>query len=205
MGREWHAALRGRARSQRRRTKHWPAPALRGLCAIKGIAPRKIGRNVVKFQKIEAMLKVFVSRTNFKGPIGKSAEILEDRKHLVQKQSLGKLAKDYLKSLSSKTGRVHECPEDRGQAWASLSVKVKNEDERSPQQMAAFNILLSERNRLIPQMPADFDPNSTHSGMALITELDKQNEIIERDYIYRRHLLGALQEAKKVMLKEFEK
>jgi len=171
---------------------------------MKEIALRKIGRNVVNFQKIEAMLKVFVSQTNFASPITQIAEILERRKQSVQKQSLGNLTKDYFKSFSSSMEHIHKYPEDRTEAWVSLSFKIENEEGTLPQQKAALNFLVSERNRLIHQMLADFDPESKESCHALITDLDKQNVIIKREYKNLQNLLKALYEAKKELLMEIE-
>jgi len=175
------------------------------MCELKEIALRKIGRNVVNFQKIEAMLKYFVGQSNFKGPINKIAEILEDRKKYVQKQSLGNLTKDYFKSFSSSMDDIHKYPDDRNEAWVSLSIQIENEDGTLPQQKAAFNFLVSERNRLIHKMLAGFDAESTDSCNALIMELDKQDEMIQREYINLQHLLKAFHEAKKELLKEFAK
>ena len=172
---------------------------------LKDIALRKIGRNVVNFQKIEAMLKIFVSQTNFAGPITEIAEILERRKQSVQKKSLGKLTKDYFKSFSSNMEHIHKYPEDRSQAWVSLSFQIENQDGTLPQQRVAFNYLVSERNRLIHQMLADFDPGSNESCNALITELDKQNEMIQREYINLQNLLRALHEGKNELFNGFGK
>jgi hypothetical protein len=173
------------------------------MCEPREIALRKIGRNVVNFQKIEAMLKKFVSQSNFKGPINTLAEILEDRKQVVQKQSLGKLTEDYFKSFSSSMEHIHKYPDDRNEAWASFSVQIENEDGTLPQQKAAFNFLVSERNRLIHQMLAGFDAESTDSCNALIMELDKQDEMIQREYINLQHQLKALHEGMKELFKEF--
>lgn len=178
-----------------------PGRVPRYMCDLKETALRKIGRNVVNFQKIEAMLKVFVSQTNFKAPIYKVAEIVEGRKQSVQKRSFGNLTKDYFKSLSSSMEHIHEYPDDRNEAWVSLSVQIENEDGTLPQQKAAFNYLVSERNRLIHQMLAGFDPDSADSCKALITELDKQNEMIQREYMNLQNFLRTLHEARKELLK----
>jgi hypothetical protein len=46
------------------------------MSKLKEIALRKIGRNVVNFQKIEGMLKLLLSQSNFKSPISKITETL---------------------------------------------------------------------------------------------------------------------------------
>jgi len=175
------------------------------MSELKEIALRKIGRNVVNFQKIEAMLKVLVSQINFKGPINEITEILEERKEFVQKQSMGNLMKDYFKSFSSSIEHVHKYPDGRNEAWVSFSLQIENEDGGLPQQKAAFNFLVSERNRLIHQMLSDFDAESKDSCNALIMELDQQDEMIQREYTNLQHLLKSLHEAKNELLKDFAK
>jgi len=170
----------------------------------KEIALQKIGRNVVNFQKIEAMLKVFVSENNFKAPINKLEETLEERKQRFEKQSLGKLTEEYFKSFASMES-IHNYPDERSEAWMSLSVQIENEDGTLPQQKDAINFLVSERNRLIHQMLAEFNPASTDSCNDLIMELDKQDEMIQREYKNLQYLLKAFHEAKKELFKEFAK
>ena len=98
---------------------------------------------------------------------------------------------------------IHKYPDDRNEAWASFSIQIENEDGTLPQQKAAFNFLVSERNRLIHQMLAGFDAESTDSCNDLIMELDKQDEMIQREYINLQHQLKALHEGIKVLFKEF--
>ncbi len=54
-------------------------------------------------------------------------------------------------------------------------------------------------------MLADFDAESMDSCKALIIELDKQDEMIQREYTNLQRLLNAFHEAKKGLLEEFSK
>jgi hypothetical protein len=173
------------------------------MSELKEMALRKIGRNIVNFQKIEGMLKLLVSHSNFKSPVSKIAETLEERKKNFKKQSFGNLTKEYFKSFAKSVEHAHEVPEDWNESWISLSFKIENEDGSLPQQKAAFSLLVSERNKLIHQMLIGFDPDSTESCNALILDLDKQNEMIQREYTNLQTLLKTFYEARKELLKEY--
>jgi hypothetical protein len=167
---------------------------------LRNIALQKIGRNVVNFQKIEGMLKFIISRNNFKAPISKIAEILEERKKSINKKSLGTLTSEYFKSFHH--GKINDdAPIIDNEAWISLTVKYESENVSLPQEKAAFSFLVSERNRLIHQMLVTFNPESKESCAALIKELDEQNVMIQKEYKNIQNLLIALEEAKKELFK----
>lgn len=173
------------------------------MTELKEIALQKIGRNVVNFQKIEGMLKLLISHNNFKAPISKISEALEERKKTVKKKPFGKLANEYYQLLSSTKNHIHEVPNDRNEAWVSFSFQMETEDGL-PQHKAAFSFLVSERNRLIHQMLISFNPDSTDSCKLLIQELDEQNKMIQREYKNIQTLLLSIEAAKKELLTDNE-
>ena len=77
------------------------------MCELKELALRNIGRNVVNFQKIEGMLKLLLSQSNFQSPISKFSETLEERKKIIEKKSLGTLAKEHFKSFGKSMEHIH--------------------------------------------------------------------------------------------------
>ena len=164
---------------------------------------RKIGRNVLNFQKIEGMLKFLVIHSNFKSPVSKIAETLKERKKNFEKQSLGSMAREYFKSFSTNMDHIHEYPEDRDEPWCSFSFTINSEDGDLSQEKAAFSFLISERNRLIHQMLTGYNPDSIESCNALILELDKQHELIDTHYKSVRASLKNLFEANKKLLEEY--
>lgn len=169
---------------------------------LKEEALRKIGRNVVNFQKIEAMLKQLIVDSNLKGPVREIKARLEDKKNSIDRHSMGTLTREYFKMFSAKASDFHDYPEDREEPWMSFSVSIENEEGTIPQQRRAFSFMVSERNRLIHQMLANFDPDSIDSCQKLIIDLDKQNLIIRREYTNIQSLGKALSEAKKQLFSD---
>ena len=56
---------------------------------LKEEALRKIGRNVVNFQKLEAMLKQLIVDSNLKGPVREIKARLEDKKEFYRSPFYG--------------------------------------------------------------------------------------------------------------------
>ncbi|RBP52998.1 hypothetical protein [Arenicella xantha] len=169
---------------------------------LKELALRKIGRNVLNFQKIEGMLKQFVGASNFQSPVSKVSETLVQRKMSIENKTMGVLAKEYFKSFDRSVEDIHKYPEGRDEPWVSLSFKIDNEDSSLAQQKAAFSFLVSERNRLIHHMLMGFDAASDPSCRALIIELDKQDEMIQREHRNLYTLLKVFDEASAVLVSE---
>lgn len=174
------------------------------MSELKDIVLQKIGRNVVNFQRIEGMLKYILSTTNFKGSIKGLSSVLDRKKQENFQKTLGTLTKDYFKLFNSKED-MHEYPSDRKEQWISFSLKIENEEGTLPQQKAEIEFLVSERNRLIHQMLINFNPDCEESCKSLIEELDKQNEMILREYKYFQSLCESVHTAKKLLAKDLLK
>lgn len=173
------------------------------MSELKELALRNIGRNVVNFQKIEGMLKMLLSHSNFRSPVSKVQETIESRQKEFERQSLGNLTKEYFKSFGKSMEHVHAVPEVRDEPWISLSFTIDNEEGHLPLQKAAISFLVSERNRLIHQMLVRFNPESEESCRALIHELDEQNEMVKREYSNLQATLKAVYEARNELLMRF--
>ena len=163
---------------------------------------RKIGRNVVNFQKIEAMLKQLIVNSSFKGPVREIKARLEDKKNSIDRYSMGTLTREYFKMFPYESEDFHDYPEEREESWMSLSVSIENKDGSIPKHKKAISFMVSERNRLIHQMLVNFDPDSIDSCQKLIVELDEQNQIISREYTNIQSLGKALSEAKKQLFSD---
>ena len=69
-----------------------------GLDKARSETLRKIGRNVVIFQKMEAMLKHLVAYGNMEGYMSDLQQVRMQRASSVARQSMGKLADAFVKS-----------------------------------------------------------------------------------------------------------
>ena len=111
------------------------------MSELKELALRNIGRNIVNFQKIEGMLKLLLSHSNFSSPLLKLQETVESRKKKFKKQSLGTLANEYFKSFGKDMDHNHEITENTNETWISLSFAIGFEESQLSQQKVAVQEL----------------------------------------------------------------
>ncbi len=162
---------------------------------IRAEALRKVGRNVVNFQKMEAMLKYLILHNNISGPITESLQA--KRKKAISRKTMGMLIDDLL-DLNAKFGES-SIPDNIDKAWMAISHQVFSDEEDISSRKKALKRVVAERNKLIHKMLFNFNPNSIESCELLIQELDKQKEEVDPEY-YRLQQMGqALQAGRKVV------
>jgi hypothetical protein len=166
-------------------------PIESGMEETRNLTLQKIGRNVVNFQKIEAMLRFILTVTNFSGPLPKAQSHLKRRSKNVRRQSMGKLAATAAKALHSDAPGT---PPDVKEAWISLSFSLKDGGSRI-EWRAAMRHVVKERNRLIHQMVASWNPHAVESCTALCEELDQQRERMIPAYKHLESVVSAIRES----------
>jgi len=160
-------------------------------------ALRKIGRNVVNFQKMEAMLKKLIVHGNYNGPIKELKTILEEKTKSVDRKSMGVLAEQFVKNMYFEGSSSDYFPDDTNEPWISVSFKIEGDKKSISEQRRILSLIVSERNKLIHQMLMHFKPNSIESCQNLIRELDKQNDKIDPLYKYLQEIGKTLSEGRK--------
>jgi len=135
---------------------------------------RRIGRNVVNFQYLEATLRSMVPALSTKGTLSelqiRQTELA--RKH--KKSSLGELANVYHKSVF----RVpcEDLPDNApSEPTLAFSVQIESTPDDVAKQKRALASLVVERNRLIHKDVLSVDLTSKEQCEALSTRLDEQN------------------------------
>jgi hypothetical protein len=157
---------------------------------------RKIGRNVVNFQKMEGMLNVLVAGANISGPIDEIKSILEKKKKSTNKMPMGKLSDEFIKAIYSESD-LEEPPQDSNKTWISFSFRVENGEKLIHELRKTHRFIVSERNRLIHKMLINFDASSTEICEQLISDLDDQAERLRPEYDNLRGLLKNFFEGRK--------
>lgn len=170
-------------------------------------ALRKIGRNVVNFQKMEGMLKVLVAGADFSGPIDEIQSIVEKKRKATSKKPMGQLSDEFIKSIYSESD-LEESPQDSNKTWISFSFRVENGEKLVPGLRKTHRFIVSERNRLIHKMLTDFDASSTDSCKQLISELDVQADRLRPEYdnlvgLLKNFFEGRKELAKAMLSEEF--
>ena len=136
---------------------------------------RKIGRNVVNFQRLEAALKAVVLSTSAGG-----ATIEEVHTHLaaraksLKKRPLGDIAETFHNSIF-KDEDPPVPPANASLPWVSTSFQFEIDPIEAKERKRKLLALVAERNRLIHSDLINFDPNSAESCTRLTALLDEQN------------------------------
>jgi hypothetical protein len=138
---------------------------------------QKIGRNVVNFQRLEAVLKALVLASTAEGTFRDFQQRQTQRAKLIKKQSLGNLATDFHQTVyESNTHDVPDHPPAEG--WLSVSFQLEVDSTVAKDRKRALSALVRERNQLIHSELALLNLNSAENCAILCEKLDRQNERI---------------------------
>lgn len=147
---------------------------------------RRIGRNVVNFQYLEATLRSMIPALSNKGTVKELQTNQEEvsRKH--KKASLGDLANAYHDRVYGKSV-ADDAPPDEvlSEPTFGFSVHLEVTEETAAQRKRALVKLIAERNRLIHEDLLSVDLNSREECEELSARLDEQYTRIRR---YLDHL-----------------
>lgn len=154
---------------------------------------RKIGRNVVNFQRIETCLKILVTINNVQGTPKNIIARQAKKAASIRKKPMGDLAERLHNNLYRDEVKS-EKPEDLAELWGSMSFKVEADANIIKERKRALTALVAERNNLIHKDLAGFDDNSAQSCRHLIGILDPQNTRILQQLDELKWLIDAIKE-----------
>jgi hypothetical protein len=138
---------------------------------------RKVGRNVVNFQRLEAVLKALLLTSGAEGTLSDFQQRQAQRARLIKRQSLGNVATGFHQMVyGPNTNDVPDHPPSDG--WLSVSFQLEAEPSIAKEKKRALSALVRERNRLIHKELANLDLDSIESCALFCEKLDSQNERI---------------------------
>jgi hypothetical protein len=144
------------------------------LEALRDEALRKVGRNVVNFQKVEVCLKFLLAVSDTQTTKDGSSATHRKRTATIQKLPMGHLSDEFFRSVY---GPESEAPTltDFSQITVSTTFRVDADAATVKKQKKSLAALVTERNKLIHRDLSGFDHNSISSCRSLIAMLDEQN------------------------------
>src|SRR5262249_21810705 len=150
-------------------------PGNNAIRAARDLALQKIGRNVVNFQKMEAMLRFVLTIADFSAPASKSRERLASGAQAHRKKAFGHLVDGATKALHSEPASV---PVDIHEIWIKHSLSLCEGGSHAADWRREMHRVVRERNALIHRTLATWNPNSVDSCRSLCEQLDAQRERI---------------------------
>jgi hypothetical protein len=143
--------------------------------AIRAEALRKLGRNIVNFSKIEAVLKYLLSVSQFEGTRETISEQFDRNHGKRRKETLGKLVQEFHKSVLVDSSQVETtATSSNSKLLFSFQVTYSDPNFLKSQKLALSNIVV-ERNKLIHKDLALLDTSCIEDYHKLISLLDEQN------------------------------
>lgn len=154
---------------------------------------RKIGRNLVNFQRMEAMLKYLNANQCLSGTVSDFAEISAKARKEASKMPMGRLAEEFVRSVYSS----HETTEQRDSDSASVmfSFRIEADAALVAERKKALRAVVRERNKLVHQWLTTFDPSSPESCQKLGAALDEQDAGVLPEFEILRSIVRTLRES----------
>lgn len=137
---------------------------------------RRIGRNIVMFQRMEQLLKFLLTNSSLKG----YAEELEDKKAqkeaTISKMTMGQLTNEYFKTIFDTSETELPPDDDPSRDYISFKYSRTRSNEAIDAEKQYFTELVKERNELAHHLLPEYDPTCLNSIEKLSESLEKQRE-----------------------------
>ena len=155
---------------------------------------RKLGRNVVNFQKMEGMLKLLNSQSHVSGTLSDIQRLQAKASKALAREPMGRLAEAFIKTIYSDDSPNVEPEADSRNASISFSFRIDAAPDVARERKRALSAVVAERNKLIHRWLAHFDPNSVASCVELGSKLDEQHAKTWPEFEILRSMVLALRE-----------
>jgi hypothetical protein len=156
---------------------------------------RKIGRNVLRFQRMEAVLKYLVSHSKFEASNTKDLKEKHKKKvDTVSQKTMGILVKDLFTSVILDKTNETSTPKELDEAFFSITITMDADPAFREERKLALEHIVTERNALIHQTLLSFDPTSIESCRTLNVVLDEQDERIRSEFENIREIAKTFRE-----------
>jgi hypothetical protein len=143
----------------------------------------RVGRNLQRFQSIEALLKLLLPTTKLVGSLQQIKSQILQNKRAAKKASLGTLTETYSRQVLGPKQDAEE-PEIGSEILFSFSHSIDATPEVLKQMRSEWKRLTKERNQLVHSTLLVYDLESNEGCIALCEYLDEQYErarvLIER-------------------------
>lgn len=142
---------------------------------------RRVGRNLLGFQRIEGMLKFLVANVGLAGPITELARTKETHTNIVRQSTMGILASRLLNEFLSDIGDS-DADANAGvgvatsETWVSFKVTIEMDAASRASLGDDIRALVEERNQLVHNFYSQWDGTTIESTRAALDHLDIQRE-----------------------------
>tara|TARA_R110001583_G_scaffold185292_1_gene345297 strand:- start:345 stop:1178 length:834 start_codon:yes stop_codon:yes gene_type:complete len=143
---------------------------------------RKIGRNLMRYQQLEQMLKYVVANAQFSGYISELKETIANKKESVKTQTMGQLIGQFVERTDPALPDTSNEYLDRNEAHFAFDFKSVVDEKYYLEKKERLSTLVSERNNLVHHLFPDLDLNSFDSCKEYDTKLDIEGEKVRIEF-----------------------
>lgn len=165
---------------------------------------RKIGKNVLLFQRLEAILKFLLAYGSVSGYVSDLKAAHEKQVVSVDKQTLGQLVRQFNTSVLSVPEEIAKEPKELKELWFSFNFNVKSDDSLSTTWEESLELVVDERNELIHHLLPKFDLSSAHGACTAIDYLDQQRAKVLPAYEKLKQIAITLQELQRDLAEYYD-
>jgi hypothetical protein len=165
---------------------------------------RKIGRNLLIFQKIEVMLKYLIDNGKVSGYLRELKENQERRISPVDKQMTRNLAGQFMDAAFHEHEESLRDPLVAKEPYISFSFTVRADSDFYESKRQSLKSLVDDRNNFIQHLLPRFNPDSMESCLEIGQYLDQQREKLVPEHNYLKSLIESFEEAKKAYIEYFD-
>ena len=137
---------------------------------------RRIGRNMIMFQRMEQLLKYLLANSSLEGYGKELQSIKAKRASDISSMTMGQLSNEYFNTIFDTSENELPPHEDPSQHYLSFKYSVQRSEERINAEKQYFSELVKERNELVHHLLPKYDPTSLQSIEELSESLEKQRE-----------------------------
>lgn len=171
---------------------------------LRDIAFRKIGRNLVNFQRFERMMTLAIVQSDVRGYASKLVQVHRQKTKDTKRKPLGWLVEEFFKTIYSNDLPDESGPDELTEEWMGIFFRINEDKDSSRNRKRELLKLVEERNWLIHTSVAELDFKSVESCEKLISQLDEQNDRLTPHYDYLMSLVGDIHEKQQELAKQLE-
>jgi hypothetical protein len=176
----------------------------KNLIKVQNEVFRKIGRNLLIFQKIELMLKYLIDNGKVSGYLRELKENQELRATAAVKRTMGNLAGQFMETAFQEHEESLLEPLEVKEPYISFSFTVRTDSDFYESKRQSLKSLVEDRNNFIHHLLPRFNPDSMESCLEIERHLDQQREKLVPEHNYLKSLIESFEEAKKAYLEYFD-
>jgi len=137
---------------------------------------RRVGRNVLLFQRIEYLLKYLNTHASFKGPASELAAVIETSAQAHHRKTMGELAGRLVDNFLAPTAEEDDPPDDIDEVWLGMRCSIEIDAELLERHKAEMRALVDGRNELVHNFLSRLQPPPEGNVTEALDYLEAQRE-----------------------------